>query len=196
MLMVIATIVSHVAAVLIISLRPCWDDTSRLLSGNADTPDKHIGSSFHGNGQYTAYHHVLNNGQIYFAPYLTESLRSNKHKSNIYRKLLNYLFTTLLLSGDVQLNPGPKITEPAILTGVESSGWPGPLIIATVEVGECYGLMISLELPSSNMSCDSPNISKSLYVIPDSAPGTQAVLIGSPYPVQAEGRVICTTDCP
>ena len=106
-----AMIVSYVAALLIISVRPCWDDTINLLLGNANT--KHIGSPFHGRGQHTAYHNVLNNGQVYLAPYSTEPLRRNKHKSNIYRKLLNYLFTTILLSEDMQLNPGPNITEPA-----------------------------------------------------------------------------------
>ncbi|XP_045558972.1 uncharacterized protein [Salmo salar] len=128
----ISMIVSYEAALLIISVRPCWDDTINLLPENINT--KHIGSPFHGSGQYTAYHNVLNNGQVYLAPYSTDLLRRNKHKSNIYRKLLNYLFSTLLLYGDVQLNPGPNITEPAILTGVESSGWPRPLIVAAAEV--------------------------------------------------------------
>ncbi|XP_029562016.1 uncharacterized protein LOC115157701 [Salmo trutta] len=113
----IAMIVSYVAALLIISVRPCWDDAINLLPENINT--KHIGSPFHGSGQYTAYHNVLNNGQVYLAPYSTDLLRRNKHKSNIYRKLFNYLFTTLLLSGDVQLSPGPNITEPAILTAVD-----------------------------------------------------------------------------
>lgn len=108
----------------------------------------------------------------------------------------NYLFTTLLLFGDVQLNPGPNITEPAILTGVESSGWPRPLIVAAAEVGECYGPMVSLDSPGSKMEFDSSNISKSQYVIPDSASGTQAVLISSPHPVQAGGIVNCTTELP
>jgi hypothetical protein len=38
---------------------------------------------------------------------------------------------------------------------------------------------ISLESPGSKMEFDSPNIPKSLYAIPDSASGTQAVLISS-----------------
>jgi hypothetical protein len=145
-------IVSYVAALLIISVRPCWDDTINLLSENINT--KHIDSPFHESGQYTAYHNVMNNGQVYLAPYTTEPLGRNKHMSNIYRKLLNYLFTTLLLSGVVQLNPGHNITNPAILTGVESSGWPRPLIVAAVEVGECYGPMVSLDSPGSRIDFD------------------------------------------
>ena len=110
--------------------------------------------------------------------------------------MLNYLFTTILLSRDVQLNPGPNITEPAIRIGVESGGWPRPLIVAAVEVGECYGPMVSLDSPGSRIDFDSSNILKSLYAITDSASGTQAVLISSPHPVQAGGIVNCTIELP
>ena len=48
-----AMIVSYVAALLIISVRPCWDDTINLLPENTNT--KHIGSPFHGSEQHTAY---------------------------------------------------------------------------------------------------------------------------------------------
>ena len=96
----------------------------------------------------------------------------------------------------MQLNPGPNITEPAILTGVESSGCPRPLIVATVEVDECHGPMVSLDSPGSRIDFDSSNIPKSLNAIPDSASGTQAVLMSSPHPVQAGGIVNCATGLP
>lgn len=104
------------------------------------------------------YHNVLNNGQVYLAPYSTESVRSNKHKSNIYWKLLNYLFTTLLLSGDVHVNPGPNTTEWKAVDGC---------VLKTPPSRKWVSAMISLESPGSKMKFDSPKISKSLYMIPD-----------------------------
>ena len=83
-----------------------------------------------------------------------------------------------------------------IRTGVESGGWPRPLVVAAVEVGECYGPMVSLDSPGSRIDFDSSNIPESLYAIPDSASGTQAILISYPHPVQAGGIVNCATELP
>lgn len=110
-------------------------------SGNANFPAKHICLPHHQSGQYGAYHDVLNNGQAHFVPQRKDSFKGrNNDRRHAFRKLLSYLLaTTLLLSGDVKLNPGPNNVKQTELTRVEVAGD----VRAVGELGGCRDPVLS-----------------------------------------------------
>ena len=139
----VTTITSYLAVLMLLSVRPCWDVTTPA-SGNANFPTKHVCSQLHLSGQYGTYHDVLNNGRAHSVPQRKDSLKGrNNNGRRAYRKLLSYLLTTtLLLSGDVQLNPGPNNATQTELTRVEAAG----NVRSVGELGGCQDPVLSAVL--------------------------------------------------
>lgn len=107
-------IVIYIVALFANLVRPCFNALDRC-TGN-ESSNKHFDSSlFCGykpthiwlpGGQFALYRNVLNNGKV--AIQNTTSNKIISHKApQLLRKLSGYLLLTLLLAGDVHLNPGP-----------------------------------------------------------------------------------------
>lgn len=110
-----ACIVIYFAALVAFSVRPCMVNS---LSQDEHTPIEntcpiHLTSPLHcaytgtclSVGQFVLYCNVLNNGKSTI-PCATSKVSAIKRKS---WELSGYLLLTLLLAGDVQLNPGPIV---------------------------------------------------------------------------------------
>ncbi|CAM4548210.1 unnamed protein product [Leuciscus chuanchicus] len=98
----------YIIVLLILSVRGCG--INQLISRDTALPPTQpvIHNEW---SRFTLYTAILRDGRA-TAPCEQTNTASDRTKvPRSYRKLLTYLFTTLLLAGDVQLNPGPVVVQ-------------------------------------------------------------------------------------
>ncbi len=130
-------VLNYVFALLLLSVRSCHSGQQQQQQSGCERDARH-GFNLNPWSQYVVYAKILNNGRATQPPTWTNT-RGAENLKQPHRKII-YLMAILLLAGDVQLNPGPRLASAGdLLPSLGALDFPPALAMPPSASGGVYG---------------------------------------------------------
>ncbi len=130
-------VLNYVFALLLLSVRSCHSGQQQQQQSGCERDARH-GFNLNPWSQYVVYAKILNNGRATQPPTWTNT-RGAENLKQPHRKII-YLMAILLLAGDVQLNPGPRLASVGdLLPSLGALDFPPALAMPPSASGGVYG---------------------------------------------------------